>query len=110
MVREKEIKGMPGWLMVFLLSAAIVGSILMLIRSIQAGDALGIVAFLVLFIVTGFCFAGLTVVNPNVAKVVLVFGDYKGTIKHDGFWWVNPFRPAARFPCAYAISKAASSR
>ena len=82
---------MPGWLMVFLLSAAIVGSILMFVRSIQAEDALGIVASLLLFIAASFCFAGLTVVNPNVAKVVLVFGDYKGTIKHDGFWWVNPF-------------------
>jgi regulator of protease activity HflC (stomatin/prohibitin superfamily) len=34
---------------------------------------------------------GLTVVNPNTAKVVLLFGKYKGTIKQAGFWWVNPF-------------------
>ena len=36
------------------------------------------------------CFAGLTVVNPNEATVVTLFGVYKGTIKHRGFWWVNP--------------------
>ena len=34
--------------------------------------------------------AGLTVVNPNQATVVTLFGVYKGTIKHSGFWWVNP--------------------
>jgi len=36
------------------------------------------------------CFAGLTVVNPNEAFVVTLFGVYKGTIKRTGFWWVNP--------------------
>jgi regulator of protease activity HflC (stomatin/prohibitin superfamily) len=35
-------------------------------------------------------FNGLTVVNPNNAKVVLLFGDYRGSIKTPGFWWVNP--------------------
>jgi regulator of protease activity HflC (stomatin/prohibitin superfamily) len=33
---------------------------------------------------------GLTVVNPNVASVVTLFGVYKGSIKKAGFWWVNP--------------------
>jgi regulator of protease activity HflC (stomatin/prohibitin superfamily) len=30
------------------------------------------------------------VVNPNEAKVMTLFGVYKGTIKQPGFWWVNP--------------------
>ena len=38
----------------------------------------------------GVCWIGLTVVNPNTAKVLLLFGDYKGTIKTPGFCWVNP--------------------
>jgi regulator of protease activity HflC (stomatin/prohibitin superfamily) len=91
MVREKEIKGMPGWLMVFLLSAVVIGSITMLVRSIRDANPWGILGCLVLLVVAGFCYGGLTVVNPNVAKVVLVFGDYRGTIKSDGFWWINPF-------------------
>jgi regulator of protease activity HflC (stomatin/prohibitin superfamily) len=36
------------------------------------------------------CFAGLTVVNPNQASVMTLFGTYKGSIKHAGLWWVNP--------------------
>jgi regulator of protease activity HflC (stomatin/prohibitin superfamily) len=36
------------------------------------------------------CWFGLTVVNPNVASVVTLFGVYKGSIKKPGFWWVNP--------------------
>ena len=34
---------------------------------------------------------GLVVVEPNEAKVLLFFGRYVGTIKKDGWWWVNPF-------------------
>jgi len=34
---------------------------------------------------------GLVVVEPNEAKVLLLFGRYRGTIKKDGWWWVNPF-------------------
>jgi len=35
--------------------------------------------------------AGLIIVEPNEAKVLLLFGRYKGTLKQDGWWWVNPF-------------------
>ena len=42
------------------------------------------------FVINGLCWRGLTVVNPNTAKVVLLFGNYKGTLKAQGFWWVNP--------------------
>jgi SPFH domain/Band 7 family protein len=35
--------------------------------------------------------AGLVVVEPNEAKVLLLFGKYVGTIKKDGWYWVNPF-------------------
>jgi regulator of protease activity HflC (stomatin/prohibitin superfamily) len=34
---------------------------------------------------------GLVLVNPNQSKVVLLFGRYRGTIRQDGFFWVNPF-------------------
>lgn len=34
---------------------------------------------------------GLVIVNPNESKVLTLFGSYIGTVKHDGFFWVNPF-------------------
>jgi len=34
---------------------------------------------------------GMIVVNPNQAKVLLLFGDYKGTVKKEGWWAINPF-------------------
>ncbi|NQT76630.1 MAG: SPFH domain-containing protein [Bacteroidetes bacterium] len=35
--------------------------------------------------------AGLMVVNPNESMVMVLFGAYKGTVKRNGFFWVNPF-------------------
>jgi regulator of protease activity HflC (stomatin/prohibitin superfamily) len=34
---------------------------------------------------------GLAIVNPNESKVLTLFGKYVGTVKQDGFFWVNPF-------------------
>ncbi|RLD32589.1 MAG: SPFH domain-containing protein [Bacteroidetes bacterium] len=35
--------------------------------------------------------AGLMVINPNESMVMVLFGAYKGTVKKNGFFWVNPF-------------------
>ncbi|MDX9811600.1 MAG: SPFH domain-containing protein [Bacteroidales bacterium] len=45
-----------------------------------------ICALLFIFMVGGF-----TVVNPNGSCVMVLFGAYKGTIRENGFFWVNPF-------------------
>lgn len=34
---------------------------------------------------------GVIIVNPNESKVLTLFGQYVGTVKSDGFFWVNPF-------------------
>ena len=34
---------------------------------------------------------GLFTVQPNQTRVLLFFGKYKGTVKNNGFFWVNPF-------------------
>jgi len=38
-----------------------------------------------------FVLTGLIIVNPNESKVLTLFGKYVGTVKKDGFYWVNPF-------------------
>jgi regulator of protease activity HflC (stomatin/prohibitin superfamily) len=61
--------------------------------------AIGIVGPLVtrmflLFLISGvglFMLAGFFFINPNDSMVLVLFGDYKGTVKANGFYWVNPF-------------------
>ena len=47
-----------------------------------------IFAFLALPI---FILPGFMVVNPNESMVLILFGDYIGTVKNNGFFWANPF-------------------
>lgn len=35
--------------------------------------------------------AGLMVIEPNQARVLVFFGKYRGNLLQEGFWWVNPF-------------------
>jgi regulator of protease activity HflC (stomatin/prohibitin superfamily) len=90
MMLEKELRGFGGWLMVALLVAGAVGSIWLLIGAARAGDGWEAAGWGLLLAIDLVCFAGLTVVNPNEARVVTLFGVYKGSIKAPGLWWVNP--------------------
>lgn len=37
------------------------------------------------------CLVGFFVVNPNESIVMVLFGDYVGTVVENGFYWANPF-------------------
>lgn len=56
--------------------------------------------FCVWLIASLFIFAGLKVLKPQEAMVLTLFGNYVGTLKGEGFYWVNPFcsavNPAAK--------------
>jgi len=47
--------------------------------------------FLILLALAIFLSLGFFFVNPNSSRVLVLFGDYKGTVKDNGFFWVNPF-------------------
>lgn len=41
---------------------------------------------------------GLVKIEPNEAVVLIFFGKYKGTLKDNGFFWVNPFLTKHKMP------------
>jgi regulator of protease activity HflC (stomatin/prohibitin superfamily) len=95
-MKEKPAFSFPGGLMLFLLLAAIVTTIYLFISSIQAQAggmvvvcALGFIACLILL-------GGLLIVNPNEGQVLQLFGTYVGTLRDQGFRWVNPFTSKRR--------------
>ncbi len=53
---------------------------------------LGVVA-LVLAVASG---PGYFTLQPNEARVLVLFGNYKGTVRTGGFWWANPFLSSAK--------------
>jgi regulator of protease activity HflC (stomatin/prohibitin superfamily) len=50
-----------------------------------------IVPGIILTVLFTFFIIGFTVVDPNGSCVMVLFGAYKGTIRDNGFFWVNPF-------------------
>src|SRR5690242_18193796 len=95
-MREEEIKGLSGWFMLLVLIAVEIGAVALLVGAARAGDPVMIVVWVLVLIVAAVCFGGLTVVNPNEAKVVQLAGKYKGTLKEQGFQWVNPLTTRRR--------------
>nr|WP_268035506.1 SPFH domain-containing protein [Algoriphagus sp. PAP.12] len=81
---EKITKPTSGYVMILTILAAIAIGIFMILNVNPIfGAPLLILAF--------FCIPGFFIVEPNKAMVLLLFGDYKGTVKANGFFWVNPF-------------------
>ncbi|MGH7973199.1 MAG: SPFH domain-containing protein [Limisphaerales bacterium] len=42
-------------------------------------------------VLAGFLLPGLFTLQPNEARVLILFGRYKGTVRQSGFHWGNPF-------------------
>lgn len=81
--------GMPMLLVIILGLIAATGMILVgFIGGVNAPlGALGILLWVILPI----CIGGLKVLKPQEALVLTLFGKYKGTLKGEGFYFVNPF-------------------
>jgi regulator of protease activity HflC (stomatin/prohibitin superfamily) len=90
MVREKQARALPGWLMLFMLVALLIFSVYAVILAAQTKQAAGVLFWSFVMGLDIFLLCGFIVVDPNDSKVVLLFGNYLGTIKQPGFWWMNP--------------------
>ncbi|MEJ2594486.1 MAG: SPFH domain-containing protein [bacterium] len=84
MQKEIEFKPVSGYLMLSVVLILIIFPVLGMIFV----KMIWLVAFLALGV---FLIPGLVIVNPNESSVLVLFGAYKGTIRSNGFWWVNPF-------------------
>lgn len=92
---EKDLKAANGMGMLFLCIIGLLGSAALFIVGVSVfeGALSGVVVTLSIIIFTIACigFGGLKVINPNEALVLALFGNYYGTLKNDGYFWVNPF-------------------
>lgn len=96
---EKVLKAKSGFGMLFLgiliLLAGIAGFVygIVLLEAVTPGP-LGAICFVagMIVILAGIIFlCGLKIINPKEALVLALFGNYYGTLKKEGFFWVNPF-------------------
>lgn len=83
-MKEKPFKAGSGFLMLlieFLIIASAIAGIVMFRNPF----------FSLLFLLFLILLPGFFVINPNTSRVMTFFGDYRGTVKKNGFYWVNPF-------------------
>jgi hypothetical protein len=91
MFREVEHKAVPGFTaLVLLIAASLLGGYA-LQRAIVSQSIPGMVGYGLLDLVVLIAWGGLFMVNPNQAKVLLLFGRYVGSVKSQGLNWANPF-------------------
>ena len=105
-IEEKIYHAPNGWAVLFIsviaYIAAIVGTVFFA-QGLDSGNALYIILFVIctVYLCVGFIWwLGLKVIRPNEALVLTLFGKYVGTLREEGFYYVNPFctsvNPAAK--------------
>jgi len=88
---ERAVRVLNGWLMLVVNFAIFFGgmaAMYFVTRQEKVWPAMLPIGLVLLFVV--FCF-GFFTLQPNEARVLLLFGSYQGTVRESGFHWTNPF-------------------
>ncbi len=98
MIQERKGPALNGFPVLFALlvatvvpSGAIVYNVANIGSQVETGPVYLQIGLVVYAVLVALGWAGLTVVNPNEARALVLFGRYSGSLKQQGFWWVNPF-------------------
>lgn len=96
--REGQIRMISGWLMLPLLMALLVGDIWLVFYCIVHATTTArnpdwslLIPALVFVPVIIILLTGFFTLQPNEARVLILFGAYKGTVRDSGFHWGSPF-------------------
>ena len=102
----RTLPGIPTFLVLFVITLALVGLFFwwlvgVFIPAVDGGTAglveIGVMALLIVAFLGGiFLYTGLTPVNPNEARALVLFGHYSGTVRTQGLQYVNPFTQRRR--------------
>ena len=94
-VREVKAQSIGGGLALLLGLLGLLAAVAMIVSATAVsgtgGKAVLIVGGIVIGLSAFLAMCGLNMVAPGEARVVQLFGRYRGTIRQDGLRWVNPF-------------------
>lgn len=91
---KMKLRGIPAIILNLLL---ITGSVALFVWAVSTAPVSTgvltaiIVVSVLLFLCCMIAFGGFMLIEPNEARVMIFFGKYEGTVKENGFFWVNPF-------------------
>ena len=93
-VTERVARFLPGLRMLVLGIVLLLAGVALLVLAGQQSHGVAVALILLcvlIFIASALALRGLTSVVPGQARVVQLFGGYRGTIRDSGLQWVNPF-------------------
>ena len=99
---EKPLEAKTGWGMLFVMAALLVILVAAVVitsinvasypeASVPASAGVALATSIVLLCLWCIPVAGFFTVQPGQARVCILFGTYKGTVRKSGFFWANPF-------------------
>jgi regulator of protease activity HflC (stomatin/prohibitin superfamily) len=95
---ERPVRVFSGWVMLPLLIVLFLADASLVIYSVPIRDSHSqppiwglFIPVVLLLPVSAILLAGFFTLQPNEARVLILFGAYKGTVRLDGFHWANPF-------------------
>jgi regulator of protease activity HflC (stomatin/prohibitin superfamily) len=97
MTKEKQGRAFKGWAVAALHALSILAIILVFLggaNTAQWSLAQVLLILALLIVVAAVLPPGYFTLQPNEAKVLVLFGKYKGTVSSDGFHWTNPLQLA----------------
>jgi regulator of protease activity HflC (stomatin/prohibitin superfamily) len=90
MIREKQAHARSGVPLLVFYILLLVAALWGLIASARGDSVWGALGMGFLIGLDAFMMAGLFIVHPNQAQVIQLFGNYVGSQKVAGLWWMNP--------------------
>ena len=91
MKHEKIFNPKSGWVPLCTILAGLVASVVLFVLGIRGEQPAMIVIAIGCFALGVISLFGFMPVPPNESRVLLLFGEYIGTVRETGFFWVNPF-------------------
>ena len=100
---ENQTSAVPGGMMLFINLALLIGAIVWLVMAVvyaasehDPAALWWLIPAILLEILAIILLCGHFTLQPNEARVLILFGAYNGTVRTSGFWWANPFYSRAR--------------
>jgi len=110
---EREINALSGWFMLVVNVLIVVGAVAFLVATIRTVGTGSVPPFwigmrvwgsIIWFVAGVMMFTGHFTLQPNEARVLILFGSYKGTVRKSGFHWANPFYSRTRGKVPWGVA------